>query len=304
MRDYGEAKSVAEYLKVLQNFGRSDLTKGELVTSTFFRGQANEEWNLSPGLYREGLFEEEKTLLDLMRIRRPEDFKCDRFETLVNMQHYGLPTRLLDFTTNPLVALYFACASKTDKEKNGAVFVVMEVSSMWSYEPLVRILMDFVFEFGYKHIQLGELLEKIQIRYGAETFRSKIRDEVTLLRFLENPLPVMPDRTNRRIAAQDGVFFICYAKSDYTYGSTDVGELGRLSLDFKPVDLDFDKERSWPNNFRIIIPAKAKSSIIQQLDLLGINEGTLFPDLSHQIQHVTKYVKMHKPGNKDNTHGN
>lgn len=54
--------------------------------------------------------------------KRPEEFdNCKTtFEHLVKMQHYGTPTRLLDITSNPLVALFFACYPASQKKEKKA----------------------------------------------------------------------------------------------------------------------------------------------------------------------------------------
>ena len=54
---------------------------------------------------------------------RPEEFgnNMSKLDILSKMQHFGLATRLLDFTTNPLVALYFACQEDND----GFIYLVL-----------------------------------------------------------------------------------------------------------------------------------------------------------------------------------
>ena len=93
----------------------------------YFRGHSKFTYKLVPSIYREtGWIENEDILFKELILRCPTDFadSLSTFQTLVKMQHYSLPTRLLDITTNPLIALYFATEPSTSSHESGEIVVL------------------------------------------------------------------------------------------------------------------------------------------------------------------------------------
>ena len=121
----------------------------ELISGIFknedgmiYRGQSNINWRIRPNLLRDKFdheFNHYYEKLFFIPLGKGEfDLKylksSDPFEYLALCQHYGIKTRLLDFTYNPYVALYFAC-SNLEEINNDGVFVLTDSKLFKEIQP-------------------------------------------------------------------------------------------------------------------------------------------------------------------------
>ncbi|HGK4777903.1 TPA: FRG domain-containing protein, partial [Klebsiella quasipneumoniae] len=221
-------------------------------------------------------------------------------ELLTYAQHYGLPTRLLDWSENLLVALYFCCKENTNIDGNLFILNVDAVqkyrnSKLDDIEELVksnceidayRIMLDRCSKF-HKYF-LSKLPPKLKGTSYLEM--SDMSDVDLLLHFSqEDDSPLEMDlgiehikavdlftyyapMLNSRLIAQKGCFTVHGGK---IINNKEIIKISNLE------DLIRTGEMQ-----KIRIPAESKQKIIKELDLCGINEHTLFPEIEHQIASI------------------
>lgn len=129
-----EIFSLSEYLQYINDILENDKNK------PFFRGEnAWHELRL-PGLFRNAKHvENEKKLIQEMKSRIPNNIReiDHAIDRLALMQHHGLPTRVLDISTNALIALFFAVSGES--QKDGYVYVYSSKENKLSSSDVISI---------------------------------------------------------------------------------------------------------------------------------------------------------------------
>lgn len=219
------------------------------LKSCIFRGQRNPEWQLKPTLYR--LIPH---MTDRDKIIPLRDFHLESFKKNTRMRH------TISYT------------DPNDSEDNwwalGQHYGLATPLLDWVYSPYVAAFFSFREvdnngqDFRSIHILNIEQIKKILERYNRNT------DQINSIRIID---PLMHE--NQRLVSQGGIFTFIEDSNQYSnyfciedYLSTFIGR-------FKDY---IDKEILY---YKIILPSNERSTILNHLNLMNINESTLFPDL-------------------------
>jgi hypothetical protein len=253
----------------------------DIDDAVFYRGHSNrDKYKLEPSLYRNmNHLNSEHLLFRELLIANPTDFLGDisTFERLVRMQHYSMPTRLLDITSNPLMALYFACKSNPDKTGEVVVIKVKRLKIKFFDSDTASCIASLVrlskadkdaIDFNLNKNEFNESLSVTRllhfVREEKSYFISKIVPDD-----LRRIICVKGKMANNRISSQSGAFLL------FGLDAT-LPEDGNAEVAVE----------------RITIRAAEKTKILRELDSLNINESTVFPYIENSAKYIAKRYEV------------
>jgi hypothetical protein len=240
-----------------------DPATGRRRDTGIYRGGADARWGLLTSLDRLGGVNpphtksnlEEHILRNFIRYSRPylAASPANEWELLVQAQHHGLPTRLLDWTYSPLVAAHFA----TLAHQPGADVAVWRLD----WQQVHR-------RFGFPPLAL--LIEDLANLFPGE----RAFTPWALINGSRNAKPfacmVDPPTISARIASQSATFTICSDKQ-------------------KTFDRFLEEHDLRGALTKFVIPEREVPRVRDQLDLVGVDERHLFPDLDGVAEQLRRY---------------
>jgi hypothetical protein len=228
--------------------GRPKSAIGHSERRLVYRGMSSASWSLQTSLARKSSdpARQESLVFNVFCRENPEVIDgTNPWNAWCQGQHHGLPTRLLDWTRNPDVALHFA---SDDLQRHGEDGVVWIADYVAIHARLPRALLTLL---GVGSTQLFTFEVVRSVLNGPQAFDGWASAAHNYLMFFENP------STDRRIASQAGLFSLI---SD-----------PRLSVD----DLFPDLHECF---VKVIVRKELKGELRRHLDNRGRNEAKLFPD--------------------------
>jgi hypothetical protein len=259
-------------------------TDTPLACRWVFRGHADADWELESTLVRKfkkswtdwvlSRFWTQAMILKQMEGQMAFDFaskahlhgiplSVDRpVELLSAMRHFGAPTRLLDWTYSPYVALYFALEEQCEKEL-AAVWALdisaLQRASSLKVLPTVRLPDGTTVTPPIRYVDFGMEEEfKLNVMPDLDSYHRSLHFGEPNI---ENVVMVLPRVHNERLSSQQGLF-ICPTQ----VGPSLLVQLDKLMAGLIPEWL-----------IKILIPRKLRKEILCKLFQMNIHPMSLFP---------------------------
>ncbi len=190
--------------------------------------------------------------------------ESDLLDWLVIMQHYGAPTRLLDWTESPFAATYFAYRDMSDDQE--------EPAALWAYdtELAIQSLKNGGASLSFPEPRDAPLDDESPRDSWADEINKLVREHVKSRS--STPLPVAPLQPDVRMIAQQTILTV------------DAGLNGGVPYPLNSVG-------GFPLLFKIVLPADWRRTVLRELALMGITDAGLFPDIGGVAHHASRIIR-------------
>lgn len=230
----------------------------------WWRGQRDADWHLSASIFRKKeWYENEQHYMFRFQQKAPSRHievpaLNDYAGWLFLMQHYGMPTRLLDWSESPLIGCYFGteCNPASETYPND---IPDTDGALFALSPYL---------LNNDQINCQTLLspsDPIPCKSFHRAFLRNVEEP-------SNVIAIRPSEVDVRLLTQLSVFSL---------------HSNKLEIDNLPNNEDFLR--------KFIIPKEHKPKLKEQLKYLGIRESSIFPDLEHLAIDVSSAIFAKRP---------
>lgn len=243
---------------------------GTRLSGWAFRGQRCSKWKLETSLERaykiilptSSVRQYEESVLDRFKRRAHHFISCppDRHNTLEWLsliQHYGGPTRLLDFTKSFYVAAFFALE---DADSDAAVWCL-------NVDLLRETSLRLLSSLGDGNVEPERLCDRL-IDGGID---------------IPATLDIEPYRLNERLIAQQGLFVMpCSLKDDMEsclFGTISDEPLAVTRYEYDMAHLQLGSFLITGKVLKIVLPKAIHADLRKSLHTMNIDAASLFPGL-------------------------